>query len=966
MRRKYLVVLAVLALSPGGSRNAASQQRELMDLFGNLVRTGAALAAQQAWKQLPPNELSCVDQALRQSGSSVAQSIQYGITPSDARVSDARAACRMQAGPAPNITTNSGPAVVTASSIYNVDGLALGSRAPLGSASYAEYSCVPSNQFVGFTWCQRKKNERTARGAFVSNYSLLHAADGTVVYVNRFLEPAWFSGSEANEDIGRLSKKFGAAPTQTIALPPNRSGQNGVIALWGDVKLLPLDPQSLAQVAAGTDTRAGILVDHLGNFRRSAELNLPVYRLAGGAGFVWAGNWDQGGTGTLRFFASDLTSTTNQVVAGAPKTDLREPQPSRPRLSGLIETPAACIQLQNAEFQPGNPAQTCPLVAECRFQLNERAAAVDAYLKQSPEVSSWLRDQKTSSPVQTPIRDFGGALLKAQIPQSQNCNYDRQYIQLYWIALRGGANSAARRPFESWQAAGKTFQSDIQNMFAEDERTYNELLKTTDQYPGRDDLTSGFAAYRQLLGDEDYEQALRARAGVLKGFEFGKQRKRLLDDQAMAIKSQSQLVADWANQLSGPLAAVADQATITAVRQLKTDLDSLAERRDRTKADVSADVNQMAARVEEIRPSVAKIAKASQLAKDLSDARASTLNGIPVLTRRFQSLPNPRLLPAETQKIAELDKIASALNAYRPDDSERQAAFQSAIADANATMSALSTAVGQQEGVDSLSADIEKLNAKVSSRGRDLLDNKTSQVIAELVSQQQSFKLMKFPLADEQLRAYSNAKETFQRVASDIDNVLATAEKKREVQRLGDQYVRESGTRWSLDQRMDPMTDKAEYKVSSVQKNEEGAVGEIEGRCAERGVISFTALVVDQDGKPTISFPNYRASEQVLVGKRRFNSDDPQSAVFVSDQFNNRFLILFLVGQAAQPDKSRQGNPVEALQSFSKAMEAAIVGGKKAEDTWRVLVQIDTDRGSLVLKIPTYERNIRKLIDACS
>lgn len=168
----------------------------------------------------------------------------------------------------------------------------------------------------------------------------------------------------------------------------------------------------------------------------------------------------------------------------------------------------------------------------------------------------------------------------------------------------------------------------------------------------------------------------------------------------------------------------------------------------------------------------------------------------------------------------------------------------------------------------------------------------------------------------------------------------------------------------------DPMTDKPEYKVSSVQKNDEGAVAEIEVKCAQRGLVSFTALVVDPDGKPTVSFPNYNASEQVLIGKRRFNGDDPQAAIFVSDQFNNRFTILFLLGrqpsQAAQTDNARQGNAADGMQLFAKALQVGIVGAQKADETWRVPAQIDTNRGSLILKIPTFDRSIRKLIEACS
>jgi hypothetical protein len=110
------------------------------------------------------------------------------------------------------------------------------------------------------------------------------------------------------------------------------------------------------------------------------------------------------------------------------------------------------LQLQNAEapLRTDNRAQTCPLVAECRQQQTDRAAAVDTYLKQSPEVPRWLRGQKVSSEA----RDFGAALIGVQIPMSGNCGYDRQYVERYWMSLRGDFNGGAQRSFDLWRSAG--------------------------------------------------------------------------------------------------------------------------------------------------------------------------------------------------------------------------------------------------------------------------------------------------------------------------------------------------------------------------------------------------------------------------------------------------------------------------------------------------------------------------------
>src|SRR6516225_9499093 len=38
---------------------------------------------------------------------------------------------------------------------YAVDGLAIGTLLNFSSGSYRDYKCSPSEQFSGFTWCQR-------------------------------------------------------------------------------------------------------------------------------------------------------------------------------------------------------------------------------------------------------------------------------------------------------------------------------------------------------------------------------------------------------------------------------------------------------------------------------------------------------------------------------------------------------------------------------------------------------------------------------------------------------------------------------------------------------------------------------------------------------------------------------------------------------------------------------------------
>ena len=78
-----------------------------------------------------------------------------------------------------------------------------------------------------------------------------------------------------------------------------------LIATWGKVTLEPLNSTAISEWVAGRSPPKGILIDFIGNFSNSAQSGLPIYRVTGGPGFVWAASFDPEGRGTLRFFAID-------------------------------------------------------------------------------------------------------------------------------------------------------------------------------------------------------------------------------------------------------------------------------------------------------------------------------------------------------------------------------------------------------------------------------------------------------------------------------------------------------------------------------------------------------------------------------------------------------------------------------------------------------------------------------------
>ena len=222
--------------------------------------------------------------------------------------------------------------------LYSVAGLSLGSRVQFDGTDYREYKCSPSEQFAGYTWCQKTRQEKDRRGSLTVANSLLHSRDGTISYVNRFQEPAFFGANEADAAIRQYSTKFGEK-AEIKKLPRQRGLLEGTLATWGKVVLEPLDRDSLNTVAAGKSPKIGYLVDFIGDFARSAKENLPIYRISGGAGFVWVASFDQKGRGTLRLTAVDPSPPTSSPLPN--ETPTSADQITQPNAQATTSAPAA-------------------------------------------------------------------------------------------------------------------------------------------------------------------------------------------------------------------------------------------------------------------------------------------------------------------------------------------------------------------------------------------------------------------------------------------------------------------------------------------------------------------------------------------------------------------------------------------------------------------------------------------------
>jgi hypothetical protein len=218
----------------------AQDINSILNLLRREIQRGVTNAAHSEWQKLPPAQYSCVDQILHEQGASAVALANNGILPADPRLAQIQQNCRAQ------IAQGQTPPTPQTSPLYVVDGLQLGGQVVFGSGAYKEYQCSPSDKFPGFTWCHKEKTQRTNGTAVLTSNSIMHDANGTAIYINRYIEPANFPADAVQNEIDRLSARFGERP-RILQMPERLGLPHGVIALWGAVKLDQISAEDVSK-----------------------------------------------------------------------------------------------------------------------------------------------------------------------------------------------------------------------------------------------------------------------------------------------------------------------------------------------------------------------------------------------------------------------------------------------------------------------------------------------------------------------------------------------------------------------------------------------------------------------------------------------------------------------------------------------------------------------------------------------
>jgi peptidoglycan hydrolase-like protein with peptidoglycan-binding domain len=153
----------------------------------------------------------------------------------------------------------------------------------------------------------------------------------------------------------------------------------------------------------------------------------------------------------------------------------------------------------------------------------------------------------------------------------------------------------------------------------------------------------------------------------------------------------------------------------------------------------------------------------------------------------------------------------------------------------------------------------------------------------------------------------------------------------------GGQYADKAEFKWSLSETDDPMTDDKDYTVASTQPNGKGAVATIDGECAKPGRVAFVATLLDaSDAKSPLALPDF--NNEYIAGMKRINDELAFPTHFPTQKFRNNVVVATLISLSA---------------------------AESIETTWRVLAEIETGRGRLIVQIPMFNPNVQRLLVAC-
>ena len=155
----------------------------------------------------------------------------------------------------------------------------------------------------------------------------------------------------------------------------------------------------------------------------------------------------------------------------------------------------------------------------------------------------------------------------------------------------------------------------------------------------------------------------------------------------------------------------------------------------------------------------------------------------------------------------------------------------------------------------------------------------------------------------------------------------------------GAAYAGSAGVAFSFTVERNELTERQDPVVRSAQENGQGVHADITGACAPGGAV-FTVLLTDAKGKPSIRLADRERRNGPVRAQLRVDERPVQAASLAPGKFSNE-LVLARVLDGAKP------------------------GAVSRAENWRMLVELETNHGKIVLKLPLWDPGVARLMESC-
>jgi len=136
----------------------------------------------------------------------------------------------------------------------------------------------------------------------------------------------------------------------------------------------------------------------------------------------------------------------------------------------------------------------------------------------------------------------------------------------------------------------------------------------------------------------------------------------------------------------------------------------------------------------------------------------------------------------------------------------------------------------------------------------------------------------------------------------------------------------------------------------------------VKGSCQSGKAVFSASLYDENDSKLPLALPTF---DNMHTGGMQKVNDEPKVAVrFDNDMYRNRIVVTQLVSYN-RPAMLRRTLFKVASLGLVQAGSPGLPNEEFIETTWRVLAQIETSKGPVIIRIPTFEPHVQKLLSTC-